>query len=81
MCSRSGIESISASMSSRVPPKRPGRDLAVQHLRGDVGVVGRDLAPALRAVLGGDPHEADELVAERLDALDLHAAACMHQQS
>ena len=61
----------------RVLAERPGRDLPVQDRAGDVGVVGRDLAPALRAVVGGDADEADELVAEGLDAADLHASiAC-----
>ncbi len=46
--------------------------LPVQDERGDVGVVGGDLPPALRAVLGGNAHEADEPGRKRLDLLDLH---------
>ena len=49
-----------------------GRDLPVEDLGGDVGVVGRELAPTLGAVLGGDADEADEAVAEGLQALDPH---------
>ena len=55
-----------------VPSERPGRHLPMQHQGGDIRVIGRDLAPALRAILLGDAHEAHERVAERFDALDLH---------
>src|SRR3546814_17854246 len=48
------------------------RDLTVQHLGRDVGVVGRHLAPALAAVVGPYPDEAHELVREGLDARDVH---------
>ena len=54
--------------------QRPRRHLPVQHLDRDVGVVGRYLAPALRAVFGRDAHETDEFVAEGLDTVDLHGA-------
>ena len=40
-------------------PERPRRHLPVQHQRGDVGIVGRDLAPAGGAGLVGDADEAD----------------------
>ena len=55
--------------------ERPRSDLAVQHLAADVGVIRRHLPPPLRTVLGGHPHEADELVAEALDAGDSHNAS------
>ena len=41
----------------RAPAERMGRDLAVEDQRGDVGVVGRDLAPALGAVVGPDAQQ------------------------
>ena len=55
-----------------VVAERMGRHLAVQHQGRDVGVVGRDLAPAFGARLGPHPHQADELGAEGLEGLDLH---------
>ena len=44
------------------PAKRPGRDLAVEDRGSDVGVIGRALPPAERAILRGHPHETDEFV-------------------
>jgi hypothetical protein len=38
--------------------------LPVQHLRGDVGVIGRDLAPSDLAGVGRDLDEADKLIGE-----------------
>ena len=46
----------------RVRPQGVGRDLTVQHGGRDVRVVGRDLPPALGAVVGADPDDADEFV-------------------
>ena len=37
----------------------PGRDLPVQHLRRDVGMIGRHLAPSGLAAITGHPHEPD----------------------
>jgi len=48
----------------------PGSHLAMDDLGGDVGVIGRRLSPAEAPVGGRDPHEADELVGVRLDAVD-----------
>jgi hypothetical protein len=56
----------------RVRAQRPGRNLAVEDLRGDVGVIGRNLPPALGAFIGSHPYEANEFVAESLEAGDLH---------
>ena len=56
----------------RVLAQRIGRDLAVQNLRRDVGVVGRDLPPALAALIGADPNEADKLIGEGFDTGDFH---------
>ncbi len=53
----------------------PARHLAVKDLAGDVGIVVRDLSPALQSILGRDPDEADERRAEGLQAFDLHGAA------
>jgi len=36
-----------------------GSDLTVQDQRGDIGMVGRYLAPALVPVLGASPHQRD----------------------
>jgi hypothetical protein len=56
----------------RIPAERMGRDLAVEHGGGDVGVVVRKLAPALGAVIRDDTDEADERVRIGFEALDLH---------
>ena len=56
----------------RVHAHHVRRDLAVQHLGRDVGVVGRDLAPALGAVVRPHPNERHPLVAEGLDPVDAH---------
>ena len=58
----------------RVPAERVRRHLAVEDLAGDVGIVGRDLPPALVARIGGHPHEADIAVGEGLELGDLHLA-------
>ncbi len=58
-------------------PERPGRDLAVQHLRGDVGVVGRHLPPAGRAGFVRHADKADEEVCKGLDPGELHLPACV----
>src|SRR5262245_1824821 len=50
----------------------PGRDLAMKNRAGDVGIVGRDLAETLRAVLGGQTDKSDIAGRERLEALDFH---------
>ena len=55
-----------------VLPEHPGRHLPVQHLRRDVGMVGRELAPALRPFRVRHPDEADEGGAEALDRHDPH---------
>src|SRR5690349_15724614 len=47
----------------------------MQDLAGDVGVVCGNLAPPLGAAVRGQAYEADILVTERLDALDLHPGA------
>jgi hypothetical protein len=52
--------------------ERMRRHLQVQHERGDVAVVRSDLPPAFGALVRAHPYEADEFVAERLDARDLH---------
>ena len=57
----------------RVVAQRPWRNLPVQHLHREVGMVGRDLAPALASVFGSDPHEAYKRVAKSFNALDFHA--------
>src|SRR5919107_3669724 len=56
----------------RVVAERVRGDLAVKDEGGDVGVVGRDLAPALRPVVRADPHHGDLAGGERLDARDPH---------
>ena len=66
-------------MSSASCPSDHGATCRCRTSGRDVGVVGRDLPPALRPVFRGHPHEADEPVAERLDALDLHAALCANK--
>ena len=68
-----GLEDARRPRAARCRPGRAEdvrRDLAVQHLGGDVGVVRRDLAPALGAVVGRHAHEPDPLVGEALDARD-----------
>ena len=52
--------------------QRPGRDLAVHDLRGDVGVVGRGLAPALVSAVGGHADKSNKRVGKGFDALDFH---------
>jgi hypothetical protein len=44
----------------------------VQHLRGDIGVIGRDLAPSALAAVGGDLDEADKFIGEGFDIGDFH---------
>ena len=56
--------------------QRPGSDLAVHDLRGDVGVVGRGLAPALVPAVGGDAHKGDKRIGKGFNALDFHGAEC-----
>ena len=56
-----------------IPAERMGSHLPVEHPRRDVGVVGGDLAPPLRPVVGPHPNESDVLVPEALDADDLHS--------
>jgi hypothetical protein len=51
----------------RIRTERMWSDLAVEHLYGDVRVVGRDLPPALAAVVGSDTYERDLLRRVRLD--------------
>ena len=46
----------------------------MQDLDRDVGVVGRDLAPALDAAFGRNPHEPDPLVGKGLDGFQFHGA-------
>ena len=57
----------------RLVPERTGRDLAMDDQCRDVGIVGRDLAPALGAALGPDPEHAHVARAEGLDARYPHA--------
>ncbi len=57
----------------RIGAQRPGRDLAMNDERGDVGMIRGDLAPPLETFIGGYPQETHELVAECLDGGDLHA--------
>ena len=56
----------------RILAQRMRRDLTVQHLRGDVGVIRRHLPPTARATVGGHPDQADEAVAECFDGGDFH---------
>ena len=63
----------------RVGSQRIGGDLSMQHLAGDVGVVGRDLPPALRSVDGSDPYEPDPAIAERLERADAHSGGHQRQ--
>ena len=49
---------------------QPRRDLPVEHLRAQVGVVGRELAPSLLAVVGAHPHERDPLGRPAVDLGD-----------
>ena len=58
-----------------VGPQSMRRNLAMNHLGSDVGVVGRDLTPTLGPAVAAHPDQADEAGAERLDALNLHRAA------
>ena len=58
----------------RICAQRMARHLAVEDLAGDVGIVGRDLAPALVTGIGGDADEADEFVAEGFKLADLQGA-------
>ena len=44
----------------RVGSEGVRRDLAVQHQRGDIGMVGRGLPPAVRAAVRTHPHHANE---------------------
>jgi hypothetical protein len=60
--------------------EHPGGDLAMQHGRGDIGIVGRDLADARCAVIGGDAHEANELRRKRLYAFDSHSEPSASRQ-
>ena len=55
------------------PAERMGGDLTVDDERREVGVVGRDLAPALGAGVGPDAQEPEVPGAEGLDARDAHA--------
>src|SRR5690625_314249 len=56
-------------------PQRPGRDLAMKDLRRDVGIIGRKLAPAGRAILRRQADESDELIAEGFKSADLQLHA------
>ncbi len=56
------------------PSDYPGGHLPVQHLRRDVGMVGRHLAPAERPVLGGDPDKSDIRTGETLDPVYAHGS-------
>ncbi len=58
-----------------VRAKGIGRDLAVEDLGGDVGIIGRQLPPTLPAPVGGDADKADIAVREGLQALDFHGIA------
>ncbi len=75
MCSRSGIVVDEKLDVERVPTERVRRDLPVEDLRGDVGVVRCDLTPALRSVVGLYADEGNVRVTEGLDALDLHSTS------
>jgi hypothetical protein len=55
--------------------KRVGRHLPVHDLCRDVGVIGRDLAPADVAGVGRDLDEADELVGEGFNVTDFHVVS------
>lgn len=59
----------------RILPQRPRRDLPVQDLAGNVGVVSRDLTPALRTILHRRTHKADEFIREALKARDPHGGS------
>ncbi len=50
-----------------VHTERPGRNLTVQDLRGDVGAIGSGLPPALGSILRRHTHEADEFTGEGFD--------------
>jgi hypothetical protein len=50
----------------------PRCHLAVNNLGSQVSVVGRHLAPAMAAVLGGNPDKTDKGVAKSFNAFDFH---------
>ncbi len=57
----------------RIRAERNGRDLPVQDVGRDVGIVGGNLSPTFCAVVGAHAHDADVGLADkRLDTLDLH---------
>ena len=53
-------------------PQNPGRDLPMQHLRRDVGMVGRHLPPAGLATIGRQPHKTDFGRGEAFQPCDPH---------
>ena len=54
------------------PPQNPWRHLAVQHLRGDVGMIGRHLSPAEPAIITGQSDKTHIGPRECLDLLNAH---------
>ncbi len=55
-----------------------GCDFAVEDSGGDVGVIGRDLAEALGAVVGSDADDADVAVCKGLEGLNFQAGGKRH---
>ena len=53
--------------------ERPGRDLTVHDLGGDVGIVGRGLTPADGAVIAADTDKTNMLVGKGFDCFDFHS--------
>ena len=56
-----------------VAPERMRRDLAMENVDGDVGVVRRDLTPSLDPLVRPHPDEGDLRPGEALDADDPHS--------
>ena len=72
MCSRSLMTVRSIVEFERVGAERVRRHLAVKNLAGDVGIIGRNLPPALIAGVGRHAHEANVFVGEGFEPGNLH---------